>query len=286
MKTYNKFVDYYDEIIRWSGYDIDAEVDFLDQLILNYSPLLTREGQGVGNILKSDGQIKGKILEFACGTGTIARELVSKWYSVEWIDLSEEMIERAKTLSTLKGHLGPLGGKSPQGDRGLSFHVWNMTSIDLNKQFDIVLCNYNSVCHLQSWEDWLQFFENAYKHLRTWWVLIFDILTIFEFENIVRDFRGFFNIKNDSVCLEMFSQSQKLPSKEKLTVYTWLIKMFVHKGDNNYTLVEEEISEISFPIQKITQALESIWFNIEHIEDFHTGEITPKSERVYFVAKK
>jgi len=28
LKTYNKFVDYYDEIIRWNWYDIDSEVFF------------------------------------------------------------------------------------------------------------------------------------------------------------------------------------------------------------------------------------------------------------------
>jgi len=35
MKTYNKFVDYYDEIIRWNWYDIDSEVFFVNELIEN-----------------------------------------------------------------------------------------------------------------------------------------------------------------------------------------------------------------------------------------------------------
>jgi hypothetical protein len=41
-----------------------------------------------------------------------------------------------------------------------------MTSVDLEKEFDLILCNYNSVCHLNSWEDWQKFFKNAYKHLK------------------------------------------------------------------------------------------------------------------------
>jgi hypothetical protein len=36
MKTYNKFVEYYDEIIRGNGYDIDAEVSFLSEIMRDF----------------------------------------------------------------------------------------------------------------------------------------------------------------------------------------------------------------------------------------------------------
>jgi len=243
LNTYNKFVDYYDEIIRWEWYDLEWEVFFIDELIEN-------------NLEKKENI---EILEFACGTGVIARELEKKWYNVFWVDLSEEMIEKAQKISEEK------------------FIVWDMTTIDLEKQFDVVLCNYNSVCHLKSWEDWQKFFKNAYKHLKKWGILIFDILTTFEFENITRDFRWFFNIWKDTICLEMFKEEQ---------YYKWLIKMFVNIWENNFKLIEEEIKEISFPVEDIKKELKNIWFKIKHLEDFHFGEINDESERVYFVVEK
>ncbi len=238
LQTYNKFVEYYDEIIRGNWYDLDAEVFFINEIIEDFWKWK-------------------EILEFACGTGTIARELEKKWYSVTWVDLSEQMIKKA--------------GK-------WDFQVWDMTSINLNKQFNIVLCNYNSVCHLKDWKAWQEFFQNAYKHLKKDGILIFDILTLFEFENISRDFKGFFNIKWDTICLEMF--------KQEGGIYKWLIKIFVDKWENNFELIEEEIREISFSIEKIKQELEKVWFKIEHLEDFHFWELTDESERVYFVIKK
>ena len=246
MKTYNKFVDYYDEIIRGNWYDLDSEIKFLDQIIMEYS----------------NKKIESKILEFACGTWTIAKSLENKWYWVTWIDLSEQMIEKCRGESCIHTD---------------KFIVWDMTSIKLDKKYDVVLCNYNSVCHLNSWEDWKNFFENSYDHLNKGWIFIFDILTIFEFENIASEFRWFFNVWDDTICLEMFKEEQ---------YYKWLIKMFVKIKNNNFELIEEEIKEISFPIITIKEELEKIWFKIKHLEDFHFGEVNAESERVYFVVEK
>ena len=250
IKTYNKFVNYYDEIIRWNWYDINSEINFLNEMINKYS----------------NNKTKSEILEFACGTWTIARELEKKWYSVFWVDLSEQMIKNA---------VGAMPCACPIED--YKFIIWDMTSIDLEKEYDIILCNYNSVCHLNSWEDWQKFFKNSYRHLKKGWILIFDILTIFEFENITSDFRWFFNVKGDTICLEMFKQWE---------YYKWLIKMFINSGKNNFELIEEEIKEISFPIIDIKKELENTWFKIKHLEDFHFWEVNDESERVYFVVEK
>jgi SAM-dependent methyltransferase len=232
-------VEYYDEIIRGNGYDIDAEVSFLSEIMRDF-------------------WWWKNVLEFACGTWTIACELEKKGFMVTWVDLSEQMIV-----------------KSGRDD----FFVWDMTNYQLWKKFDIVLCNYNSVCHLPDGNSWNAFFQNAYNHLDEWGILIFDILTLFEFGNISRDFRGFFQCGKDTVCLEMFQE----PGKD---VFSWLIKMFVHQWWKNYELVEEKIREISFEISKIQTLLKSVGFSVTHMEDFHFGEVTDESERVYFVMKK
>jgi hypothetical protein len=41
----------------------------------------------------------------------------------------------------------------------------DMTNFDLKKKFDIILCNYNSVCHLLKWEQWQNFFDMSNAHL-------------------------------------------------------------------------------------------------------------------------
>ena len=260
MKTYDRFVEYYDEIVRWINSPLHEEVEYLENVIKSYNPD-TKE-----------------IFEFACGTWTIAKELNSKWYQTIGIDINENMVNVAK--ENIWSH---------------NVVLWDMTSIDLEKDFDVVLCNYNSICHLLDFEDWKKTFNNAAKHLKSGWLFIFDINTITEFESITDDFAQFYNFKEDTVCLEMFKRFEHDPENYwKWTHYEWLVKMFIRDGkvldsdwNKKYTLIEEVVRENSFEVKDIRVELELAGFNILKVEDFHLEEpATEDSERVYFICKK
>lgn len=245
MKTYEKFLEYYDEIVRWMNSSLEDEIDFLKfDVIENYLPE-TKD-----------------ILELACWTWTIAKELIKNWYNYTGLDINEKMLEKAeKNLKNLQKKL----------------ILWDMTNFDLKKEFDMILCNYNSICHLISFEDWQKTFENSYKNLKKWWLFVFDINTIFEFENITRDFAQFYNFPPNTVCLEMF---------KKWNIYEWLIKIFEKQDSGDYKLFEEVVREVSFPISKIEKELKEKWFEILEKIDYHYWKVTAESERVYFICKK
>ena len=152
-----------------------------------------------------------------------------------------------------------------------------MTNFDLQKTFDVVLCNYNSICHLLEWKDWQNFFKMAYNHLNQNWIFIFDINTLFEFENITKEFAQFYNFWEDSVCLEMF---------KKDWIYEWIIKIFKKSTDGRYDLIVENVKENSFPIHLIKKELKQKWFKVEELLDFHYGDVVEESERVYFICIK
>jgi hypothetical protein len=46
------------------------------------------------------------------------------------------------------------------------------------------------------------------------------------------------------------------------------------------------VQENSFPISKIEKELNIQWFKVVEKTDFHYGEVTAQSERVYFMCKK
>jgi hypothetical protein len=115
------------------------------------------------------------------------------------------------------------------------------------------------------------------KHLEKDWLLIFDINTLYEFDNITNDFAQFYNFDDDTVCLEM---------QKKDWIYEWLVKIFKKSDDWRYDLIEEVVKENSFPINKIKKELKEKWFKILEMIDYHYGEVTAQSERVYFICKK
>lgn len=243
MQTYDKFLDYYDKIVRWVNSPIEDEIEFLiEDCIKEYKPETKT------------------ILETACWTWVVAKELVAKWYQVTWLDISEKMLKKAEENIWKKNLV-----------------LANMTDFDLSKQFDTILCNYNSICHLLTWEDWQKFFKMANKHLEKWGLFVFDINTLFEFENITRDFAQFYSFEEDTVCLEMFKQKG---------YYEWLVKMFIKSADWRYDLVEEVVKENSFSVSKIEKELENKWFRLLEKIDYHYWKVTAESERVYFICEK
>lgn len=239
---YNFFTKYYDEVVRGTGYSLEDEVSLICELMDEF-------------------WLSGKhILEYACWTGIVAKELQKRWYKVHGIDINQQMLDKA------------------------ALNMWNahceradMLQYDSVKKYDCVLCNYNSVCHLTDWESWKQCFQSAYNNLGDWWLLIFDINTVSEFENICRDFAQFYNIWDDTVCLEM----QKTGD-----IYEWIVRMFVRNEEGTFTQHIERIPETSFEIMQIQMELEWIWFKNLHLEDFHKWKVDKDSERVYFVAQK
>lgn len=250
MKTYDKFLKYYDEIVRGINSPIEDEVEFLvEDVIKEYKPETKT------------------ILETACGTWVVAKELVEKGYKLTGLDINENMLEKSQE------------NLSPQGEKGskVELILWDMTNFDLERSFDAILCNYNSICHLLKWEQWQAFFDMANKHLEKDWLLVFDINTIFEFENITREFAQFYTFDEDTVCLEMFKKSW---------YYEWLVKIYEKAADGRYDLITEVVRENSFPISKIEKELKAKGFKILEKVDYHYWDVTAQSERVYFICKK
>ena len=243
MKTYDIFLEYYDRIVRSVNNPLEDEVEFLiEDCIKEYKPETKT------------------ILEVACGTWEVARELYKKWYEVTWLDINEKMLEKAET-NIWKNNLV----------------LADMTDFNLKKNFDLILCNYNSICHLLEWKQWQNFFNMSNLHLKKDWLLIFDINTIYEFENIANDFSQFYNFQDDTVCLEM---------QKNNWIFEWLIKIFKKNSSWKYDKIEEIIRENSFAINKIKDEVELKWFEIVEMIDYHYWEVTEVSERVYFICKK
>lgn len=244
MEQYDKFVNYYNKIVRPEESDLFDEIEFLEKDIFEeYAPW------------------KIEILEFACWSWVVMKELLERWFDITWVDISKKMLLEAKKILPEERLI-----------------LWDMTDINLEKKFDIILCNYNSICHLLSFQEWEKFFDIAKKHLKKWWILVFDINTLQEFETLVRDYVWARHFWDDSVILEVFKDKNSW-------FFYWLVTMFIKNTDWKYEKIEEKVEENSFELDKIKDSLNKKWFMIESIIDYHKIEVDEESERVYFIAR-
>lgn len=102
------------------------------------------------------------ILDIGCGTGGHALELAKRGYAVVGIDASEAMVdiahERAKKFNKID----------------VKFYVSKMEDINLDRQFDAVICMFNAINYVTSDEGLDKAFYSFRKHLSDNGLLVFD----------------------------------------------------------------------------------------------------------------
>ena len=181
---YKRLANYYDRIYHWKDYE--KEADFVDHIMKKFS-------------------INGKnILDVACGTGTHAKLLKERGYSIEGLDINEEMLEVAKRKV-----------------KGAKFLKGDMKDFKLNKKFDAVLCLFSGIAYNRNKTELQKTIHNFYSHLKGHGVLILD--THFQKENLKDGHSGIDIFDAGRLKIARLSNSRVRNSELKIN-FVYLIK--------------------------------------------------------------
>ena len=198
------------------------------------------------------------ILELACGTGSVIQHF-TKSYSVYGLDISSGMLSIAKKKVS--------SGKFSQQD---------MTKFKYNRKFDVILCVFDSINHLLKFSDWKKVFKKAYEHLNQGGVLIFDINTEVKLQRVIDTTPGVRVFGKNAMIMDVTWLERGISN--------WNVRIFEHKGKNQYTMYEENIKEKAFPLQLVKKAFGQ--FRKVIAIDTSRKRPSSKSERLFFVCKK
>lgn len=199
------------------------------------------------------------VLELGCGTGSNLLHF-KKDIDLTGLDISGEMIKIAKK-------------KLP----GCKFYQQDIRSFSLNKKYDLILCLYDTLNHVLLFSEWKKIFENVNKHLNDKGLFIFDINTLAKLEYI----------SAVSPFMHEFDSSYLIVNVKKIfrNTFNWNLKIFENKRFNMFKLLEQNIKESSFDMNKISTEL-SRYFNIKRIDDENGRKVKFENERVFFVCQK
>lgn len=114
----------------------------------------------IAELLEERGIKRARILDLACGTGTLAVELAKLGHHVHGIDISPEMIEKANSKSA--------------GLANLTFEVQDMTGFSVGDRFDLVTYTFDSINYLVTPDSVEQTFCRVAGALRKSGLFIFD----------------------------------------------------------------------------------------------------------------
>lgn len=107
-------------------------------------------------------EVGGRVLELACGTGSMLLPIAKSGIDCVGLDLSREMLTVARRKLSEAGVQVPL-------------HEGNMAEFDLGDQFDLVLIASNSLLHLHETRELLGCFSCVRNHLREGGRFAFDV---------------------------------------------------------------------------------------------------------------
>lgn len=132
-KVFDNYSQYYNLLYQDKNYALEA--DYIASLL--------------GNNVKT-------VLELGCGTGKHAKLLEEKGYEIFGVDLSDTMLEQAKTL-------------------GIDCTKGDARTFRANTKFDAVISLFHVASYQTTDEDVLNFFETANVHLEKGGEFIFDL---------------------------------------------------------------------------------------------------------------
>ena len=188
---YKSFSYYYDEIMEVIEYD--GWVDLTKKYLTPTS----------------------KVLDLACGSGTLAISLANNGYNVRGLDLSPEIIGVAKE-------------KAIMNHAEVKFDVKDMTNFSYEEKFDVITCYFDSVNFLNK-DEVVKMMNCVYDNLVDGGYFIFDLFTLSKmkaFSNLtIKDSLAFakykwkMNVKNNVLYHKITIDDTKTKIVEKYHEY-------------------------------------------------------------------
>jgi SAM-dependent methyltransferase len=239
MKTetlYDSFAQHYDSVVG-SRSDV---AKYLHRLIERYHPKART------------------VLELGCGSGSML-SLLAKHYQAVGIDSSTAMLRLAKR-------------KAP---KALLIHG-DITDFKLKQRFDVILCPFDTINHVNSFKAWRNVFALTHQHLAPRGVFIFDVNTEHKMEGYRNDPVNA-DVLRDEVSIVQVSRSRRFH-------YTVHLKLFKRRAGQTFTLHEMNLPELVVPTDQITTALARHFQTITLVDPDRARPNT-HTEELYFVCR-
>ena len=199
------------------------------------------------------------VLEIACGTGAILGFLADA-YEVTGLDHSRQMLALARK-------------KLPQ----IRFYRQSMTKFRIAKQFDVIVCVFDSINHLLAFGEWKKVFRQVASHLKEDGLFVFDVNTLGKLHRLTNASAWSREFDRDLVIIKV--------NGGKRGIFEWDVKIFEHQNRQDYRLYHETIRELALPHKRILTALRDHFKQVKVI-DPSGARPSDQSERLYFVCKK
>ena len=208
------------------------------------------------------------VLDLACGTGSLTRELALRGYEMIGVDLSAEMLAEAAEKNRNVGEISPMVLCQP------------MEKLDLYGTIDACVCCLDSVNYVTSPKKLQKAFERVHLFLMPGGLFLFDVNTPEKLEGL--DGQVFLDETEDAYCVWRAEYSRRS------RICSYFMDIFqLDRETGQWDRGEELHRERAYTIPELTGFLEQAGFrDIKVFGNLKLRRPKPGEERVFFVARK
>ena len=208
-----------------------------------------------------------KILDLACGTGSITVPLAKRGYALTGIDLSAEMLALAQE-------------KCDEAKVRIRLSEQNIALFQAGSGFDAIICSFDGVNYLTSPRNVASCFACVSETLSDDGVFIFDVSSPYKYENILAD--NAFVYEYDDLFLSWQNYFDK-----KSGLCDFYLTFFVKTEDGSWKRFDETQCQRKYTPARLEQMLnEAGLYIVKTAADIDGSPIREDSDRMFFICKK
>lgn len=208
-----------------------------------------------------------RMIDLACGTGTLALMMAEEGWDVLGIDRSADMLRMAQRKT-----------RRFRGPGSVRFRRADMRDFAVDAPAGLVTCFYDSLNYIQEEDELLNIFANVKRSLTPGGLWIFDMNTPYFLEHIwseveVEEREGYLQV------MQSHFDANRCTS-------TLVLTGFSRTNDDRYSRFDEVHVERGYPVETINDLLVQAGFVVEATYDcFTSSPPHPESHRIAWVAR-
>ena len=218
-------------------------------------------------LLQEEGIKDGILLDLGCGTGSVTQLLAKAGYDMIGIDNSVEMLDIAIE-------------KRDESGLDILYLLQDMREFELYGTVKGVVSICDSMNYILEDEDLLEVFRLVHNYLDNEGIFIFDMNTMYKYEEILADNTFAEDREESSFIWENYYEEE-----DEIDQYD--LSLFVAEEDGRYRKYEETHLQRAYDQKRVEELIRESGLELLHVYDAFTRELPAEdSQRIYFVCRR
>ena len=221
----------------------------------------------IKDILYKEDIKDGLICDLGCGTGAITERLANLGYDMIGIDNSYDMLDVAM-------------GKKYASGNDILYLCQDMREFELYGTVRAIISRCDSLNYIKNLSELKEVFAWVNNYLDPKGLFIFDMNTVYKYQNILGD-NTFAEVRDQA----SFIWENTYDSDKRINEYD--LNIFIKLEGDNYKRFEERHVQKAYIFEEIVSAIDESNMVLEKYLDADTyGDVSEKTERILFIARE